>query len=822
MDRNNFIQTGVLITRRLLKKSAIGFCLLAIFILTGNTSAQTPDFVWAKTGVVNSSGIYSGNGTSIFTDASGYSYITGSFTGPSFNLGGTVLNSTSGNFQTLFVAKYDPSGVLLWAKNTNNCYLSYGTSITVDTLTGRLYVVGVYATTGGNPTFGTQPFLAGFNSMFVAQLDAGNGNVLWLKCSSVGTPQNTNTASASGVTLDRKGNVYVTGSFKSAVSFGGINKTSVGYYDMYLAKYDTSGNTLWVKTAGYPWITGNQTDYQVGGTSLASDNAGYVYMVGQYKAGINIGTESFPGNASDHIFIAKFDTAGNYYWLRHSNGNSSSQAVAKIALDSYSNIYLSGLYGTNGIKFDALPLIPYTTGPAYNIFMAKYDSAGNAIWLKSPGGGFNCISSPSVAVDRNNSLYLTGNYVSAATFGSIILNPIINGNTGDVFVVKFDSAVNPLWAKSAGGNYSDYGRDAGIDYAGNVYITGSLRAGGTTATVIFDTINISVLSNQRYSVVAKLGSCIASQPVIASNGPTTICQGDSISLTSANSSGGMQWQSSSDSISYTDISGATLSGYSAQNITQSSFYRLKTIGCSIDFSTPVKISVTPLPSPLVSSIDTLICSGDSTQVCASGGLYYIWNTSDTSTCIYAKNAGGYWVTATGINGCTNSSARQNIDIYPIPSVSIVVQGDTLSSFGAVYYQWFRNNIIISGATGPVYIAQQSGDYSLEVTDANGCKARSTSLNVNINGLPDLANNLLSISPNPFADFISILNQSEADIEAVEVMDLCGRKVIAQNVKDFQNPLRVDLTSLPNGPYFLKISVGGAESIKKIIKHSSFN
>src|SRR5690606_37858953 len=142
--------------------------------------------------------------------------------------------------------------------------------------------------------------------------------------------------------------------------------------------------------------------------------------------------------------------------------------------------------------------------------------------------------------------------------------------------------------------------------------------------------------------------------------------------------------------------------------------------------------------PLITAQDNLLCSGDSTQICSStSDVSYLWNTGDNTSCISAKLAGGYWLTVTDANGCSALSNREDISVYPMPSVSIIVQGDTLSSFNAVSYQWYRNDTLIPGATSAVYTAPVSGDYSVQITDDNGCIATSTSVNITKIGMEDL-------------------------------------------------------------------------------------
>lgn len=302
---------------------------------------------------------------------------------------------------------------------------------------------------------------------------------------------------------------------------------------------------------------------------------------------------------------------------------------------------------------------------------------------------------------------------------------------------------------------------------------------------------------------------------IAAN-PVSVCYGDSSLLNVSGTTGTVQWQSSANGASYSDIPGSGSSNYQTGSLMQTTFYRVKANNsCGVDSSGGFSVAVVPLPVALISATDTLFCSGDSVQVCATGGNSYVWNTGDTSACTFVENAGGYWVTATGDSGCTSASNRIEMDIYPLPSVSIVVQGDTLSSFGAVAYQWYLNGTAISGATSPIYVAEQTGNYSLGITDANGCSARSTEVSVVINGINLLQSDPLAIYPNPFHDYFVIQGNQ---VNRIEITDVLGRVVPHREATDVSGTgVRIQLSGVANGIYYVKVFTYSGEMTGKIVR-----
>ena len=120
------------------------------------------------------------------------------------------------------------------------------------------------------------------------------------------------------------------------------------------------------------------------------------------------------------------------------------------------NIYLTGNWSSPSLTFDSYSLTNVNSG-AENVFLVKYDSMGNVLWARSSqGAGTNYGNS--VTTDILGNCYVTGSfsYSPDITFGTYTLTNV-NSSTKDVFIVKYDSMGNVLWAQSAGGNGDDNG-----------------------------------------------------------------------------------------------------------------------------------------------------------------------------------------------------------------------------------------------------------------------------------------------------------------------------------------------------------------------------
>jgi len=208
--------------------------LIAIAGLTNETFSQAPNWLWAK----SAGGISSDRGTDIATDASGNVLVTGDFSSSSAIFGTTTLANAGG--YDMFIAKYDGSGNVLWAKREGGTSDDRGNGITTDA-SGNVLVTGNFKsdsmTFGATVLINLNPF---FSDLFIAKYDTG-GNILWAK-SAGGTHEDV----GNSIITDAGGNVFVAGWFRDSISFGTITLTGAGV-DFFVVKYDAGGNVLWAK-----------------------------------------------------------------------------------------------------------------------------------------------------------------------------------------------------------------------------------------------------------------------------------------------------------------------------------------------------------------------------------------------------------------------------------------------------------------------------------------------------------------------------------------------------------------------------------------------
>lgn len=173
------------------------------------------------------------------------------------------------------------------------------------------------------------------------------------------------------------------------------------------------------------------------------------------------------------LHLAFLAQTPDWQWVKNGGGVSWDQARS-VGTDGAGYIYVAGLFHDSA-KFGNVALIGNLSvnGPDREIFIAKYSSNGACIWAKS-AGGINNDDVYSISVAQNGDLFITGEFFSTATFGSITLNGVYP-NSFDIFIAKYDSSGTCLWARSGGGPSQDRALSVKGDSFGNCYITGHFR-----------------------------------------------------------------------------------------------------------------------------------------------------------------------------------------------------------------------------------------------------------------------------------------------------------------------------------------------------------
>lgn len=345
-------------------------------------------------------------------DKAGNCYISGVFEG-AMNLGGITLTNDADPFgQIGFIAKYDTSGNVLWAKQISGTENNAAIGIAVDNA-GNVFLTGDFS---GTANFDSTSLVsgAGNNNIFVAKYDT-QGNLLWAR--QAGGADND---AGLRIAVDSVGNCFVTGIVTGQASFGTNKLTSINLFDTFLAKYSATGSVSWVRL-----VQRTTTHWEA--LDVAADLGGNCYLTGDFTGVITLGGQSRTSTGASDIFLAKFGPGGSLLWLQRSGGSLDDRSFS-VAIDSNTNAYIAGLFaGTAAIGGTNLTSLGYS-----DIFIAKYNSSGTPIWAVRGGGSF-MQSATDLTVDSTGHYFVTGAFTNDTTLGSITLHSI--GGT-DAYIAR--------------------------------------------------------------------------------------------------------------------------------------------------------------------------------------------------------------------------------------------------------------------------------------------------------------------------------------------------------------------------------------------------
>lgn len=420
---------------------------LCIFLASelGSAWAQAPDLVWLRQ-IGGTNADMAGGG--IATDAAGNVFVSGGFGSPGASFGTTNMVSRGGD--DIFLAQYNRQGNLLWLQQAGGAS-TYGPGTSGDACysaatdgAGNVYIAGYFY---GTATFGgTNLVSRGGNDIYVVKYDSA-GNLLWARRAG-GSYHDT----ALHIAVDAAGNCYVPGFFRGTADFGSFNVTDAStlYSDSYLAKYDSTGNVLWIETGGGPK---NDVSY-----SAAFDVNGNVYVSGYFQGTMSLGSTNVTASGID-VFLAKYDGGGSFQWVQTAGGNAGGSNIGRsVSVDRAGDVWLTGSFRGPAVFGSTL----LAGSGNDDVFVAKYSPNGVLYWARQAGGAGNDVAHGQV-LDTANNLYISGSFTTNAQFGAISLTATGTNGQSDIFLAKYDSAGNVLWGMQAGSRDGDGGGALAMD-----------------------------------------------------------------------------------------------------------------------------------------------------------------------------------------------------------------------------------------------------------------------------------------------------------------------------------------------------------------------
>jgi Beta-propeller repeat len=316
---------------------------------------------------------------------------------------------------------------------------------------------------------------AGATDVYVASFDYAPQH-LWSKRFGDGAAQ-----TATGVAVDKLGNVYVTGSFAGTIDPGGGAITSEGSTDVFLVKYDSAGTLEWAKSFG-------NASAQAA-TGVAVDGQGRVGIVGSFAGSVGFGGDLLTSAGGNDMFAAVLDKDGNHVWSKRF-GDSAAQVGKAIAFGPAGEAVVAGdNSGTLDFGGGAL-----TSAGATDVVLASFDAGGTHVWSKQLGNNVAQVAT-SVAVDEAGNVAVALTFQGQVNFGA---GALASAGGNDMAVAKYTTGGMLLWGKRLGGTGADAARSVRFDPFGAL-----LLAGDFSGTVDFGGGNL-VSAGSTDVVVVKL------------------------------------------------------------------------------------------------------------------------------------------------------------------------------------------------------------------------------------------------------------------------------------------------------------------------------
>jgi hypothetical protein len=566
------------------------------------------------------------------------------------------------------------------------------------------------------------------------------------------------------------------------------------------------------------------------------------------------------------VFVTKLDASGNLLWARKMGGIEDDKGLA-IAIDAGANVYITGTF-ENTADFDPGAGFAYL-GSVNNedIFVCKLNSSGNYVWAKSMGST-NSDYGQGIAVDASGNVYTTGMFSGTADFDPGAATATLTTVSANVFICKFNSSGNYVWAKQVGGSGNDSGESITVDASGNAFITGSFLLtadfdpGPATANLVSaglqDVFILKLDASGNYVWAKNIGGAsydYANATILDASGNIyTIGSFSSTSdfdpnagtaihtssgsydvfINKLNSTGNYLWSKSFGGIN--SDAGRALALDAAGNL-----HVTGTFSGTADFDpgagTYTLVSTTPNSDVFVSKFD------------ATGNFLWAKNYGgggNDNVCSIALNASNDIYTAGDFiltpdfdpgPGTFNLTSNGNSDVFihkmgncsvfpgtpgPINGPSIVCLGTGPQTYsiapvsGATSYTW-SIPIGWSGSSSTNTISATPGlSGTFTVTASNFCgESAAQTLSVTISqctGINEInsPDKSMIIYPNPFSEKITITSyQSE---ESIFIFNTLGELVIKTIASEHKTEL--DLSELSKGIYFIRIGIDTKKMVKE--------
>lgn len=584
---------------------------------------------------------------------------------------------------------------------------------------------------------------------------------------------------------------------------------------------------LWTFPGGSPG-TSTQTSQAV---TFNTAGTYVITLAATNQGGTNTTTQTITVNAIPSVTITPASPAicaggnvvltangGTTYTWSPGTGLSSTTGSTVTANPTQTTTYTitgttNGCSGTTTKTVTVTPLPVVTVSPANATICSGSNvtltANGGTTYTWSPGTGLSSTTGSTVTASptQTTTYTITGttNGCSGTTTKTVTVNP------------------TPSLTASAVDNTLCLGEQATLNVTGGGTYTWSGNGLNSTSGA---SVTANPTQTTTYSVSSTVAGCTGTSTVqvtvnqlptvSASASDNNLCVGSPSTLT-ATGAQSFVWNGG-------DITGLSTNPITV-NPTQTTTYTVTGTdgnGCTNTGTVTVNVNGTAPSLNATTNKDT-ICEGTTITLSATGATNYSWtgnglNSTSGSDVTANPTQSTTFVVSSSDGGC-NATAQVSVFVNPAPNTpSISINNGMLVSSPATYYQWYFNGQPIQGATNQAYTPTQDGNYSVQITDANGCSSASSDFAFTTSVNEAAFGGNVSIFPNPsFGEaFIDITMNKPSHI-SIRLFNSVGQTLGGlQSVESLGGRFALPVSGLPSGIYMVEISAGGKQLVKKLV------
>ena len=670
----------------------------------------------------------------ITLDNAGNIVMMGTFYGSvDFDPGAGVQTRTVG---PLFIAKYSNQGDFIWVDQISSVS-SYVTpmDITTDTFNNVILTGSI----GGNTAIDFDPGPGivnltneGSSNIFLAKYDQNGAYQFAFKLGSSGS------SVGLSVKSDNAGNIYCSGSYTATVDFDpgpGIQNVNPVYFQIYpqpsqfLSKYNIDGSLQWVSGVliGSPHSNVGVDNYQNLIWQRATYNADLstgIALITKYTQPVNVSSMSLTeGPVSTTITL----TGTNFSTIASKNTVKFNGVQATVISSSLSTITttvpagattgsitvtVDNVTGTSTSNFTVtVPAITSASSGTYggtiNLTTKTGGSTGAVTYSVTNGTGSATVSGSTLNLTGAGTVTVTANIAADANYFATSAQQTVTINKANQ-TISFPTLPTKTCSDAAFTLPASASSGLPISYTSSNASVATIAGNTVTITGVGNTIiTASETGNNNFLAASEVSNVLAvnpmPSPVITASGPTSFCQGSSVTLTASSGN------------SYLWSNGATSQSISVNSSGNYSVTVTTSAGCS-STSAPISTVVNPVPStPTIAGPSSSLLCG-STTLTSSAASSYQWSNGATTQTITVTTGGNYTVT-TGANGCTATSAPFTLNdgrpkLRMTAGSTDFCGGSTATLQGPYGSSFLWSN----GATTQSITVSTSGSYSVTVTN----------------------------------------------------------------------------------------------------------